>query len=153
MAQLGGVPDVLALPYGGGNTVAYARGLAESGAGGLRSLSVESACARDPGRRDPDRRSCPRPRRRRRGAPTSSPSRTSSSSRHGARSRARRASSEPSSAAGVAALLAGHVERGARVVCVITGHGLKDLQTAIEPAWPTVTADLDPDSVAEAAAP
>jgi threonine synthase len=32
---------------------------------------------------------------------------------------------EPSSAAGIAALLA-HPPSGARVVCVLTGHGLKD---------------------------
>jgi threonine synthase len=41
---------------------------------------------------------------------------------------------EPASAASVAALLAavgdGLVEPGARVVCVLTGHGLKDPDTA-----------------------
>jgi len=42
--QLGGVPDVLALPYGGGgNTVAYVRGFADAGAGFPRVLAVQSA--------------------------------------------------------------------------------------------------------------
>ena len=46
--------------------------------------------------------------------------------RRGARSRARRASSaSPLSAAGIAAVEAAG-SRGVRVVCVVTGHGLKD---------------------------
>ena len=41
--QLGGPPDVLALPYGGGgNTLAYARGFDEAGAGRPRLLSVQA---------------------------------------------------------------------------------------------------------------
>jgi threonine synthase len=41
--QLGAAPDVLALPYGGGgNTTAYARGFEEAGAGNPRLLSVQS---------------------------------------------------------------------------------------------------------------
>jgi threonine synthase len=41
--QLGAAPDVLALPYGGGgNTSAYARGFAEADAGCPRLLSVQS---------------------------------------------------------------------------------------------------------------
>ena len=41
--QLGSPPDVLALPYGGGgNTLAYARGFDEAGAGRPRLLSVQS---------------------------------------------------------------------------------------------------------------
>jgi threonine synthase len=42
--QLGGAPGVLALPYGGGgNTLAYARGLQEAGADGVRLVSVQAA--------------------------------------------------------------------------------------------------------------
>src|SRR5712691_610230 len=42
--QLGGPPDTLALPYGGGgNTCAYARGFGEAGAGVPRLLAVQSA--------------------------------------------------------------------------------------------------------------
>ena len=37
---------------------------------------------------------------------------------------------EPSSAAGVAGLLRDGVPRGARVVCVLTGNGLKDADAA-----------------------
>ncbi len=38
---------------------------------------------------------------------------------------------EPASAASVAGLLATPVEKGSKVVCVLTGHGLKDPDTAI----------------------
>jgi threonine synthase len=44
VAQFGGLPDVLALPYGGGgNTCAYVRGFDETGAGRPRMLAVQSA--------------------------------------------------------------------------------------------------------------
>jgi threonine synthase len=43
---------------------------------------------------------------------------------------------EPASAASVAGLLANGAE--GRVVCVLTGHGLKDPQTAISRAAPVV---------------
>ncbi len=51
---------------------------------------------------------------------------------------------EPASAASVAGLLKVGVEEGCRVVCVLTGHGLKDPDTAIgQVAVPTkVAADL-----------
>ena len=49
---------------------------------------------------------------------------------------------EPASAAGVAGLLAAHeageLDRGQRVVCTVTGHGLKD------PQWALRTPDGDP---------
>jgi threonine synthase len=38
---------------------------------------------------------------------------------------------EPASAAGVAGLLAGGAEGASRIACVLTGHGLKDPQTAL----------------------
>ncbi len=42
---------------------------------------------------------------------------------------------EPASAAGVAGLVAaaarGEVERGQRIVCTVTGNGLKDIETAL----------------------
>lgn len=60
---------------------------------------------------------------------------------------------EPASAAGVAGLLAaraaGQVAVGATVVCTITGHGLKDPDTAVAGAPPPVTIGID---VAAAAA-
>jgi threonine synthase len=44
LAQLGGLPDVVALPYGGGgNTCAYARGFEAAGAGMPRLVGVQAA--------------------------------------------------------------------------------------------------------------
>ena len=50
---------------------------------------------------------------------------------------------EPASAASVAGLLK-HGARGAeRVVCVLTGHGLKDPQTALDQAGAVVPCEAD----------
>jgi threonine synthase len=61
---------------------------------------------------------------------------------------------EPASAAGVAGLLQacadGQVERGAVVVCTITGHGLKDPDTAVAGAPAPVTVAIDTVSAASA---
>ena len=56
---------------------------------------------------------------------------------------------EPSSAAGVAAVLRGDVE-GERLVVTITGHGLKDPALADRLAPPPVEVDPDPDAIAGA---
>jgi threonine synthase len=48
---------------------------------------------------------------------------------------------EPASAASVAGLLAHGVGSARRVVCVLTGHGLKDPQTALRSAGPVVPCD------------
>ncbi len=48
---------------------------------------------------------------------------------------------EPASAASVAGLLAHGVRGAERVVCVLTGHGLKDPQTALERAGAVVPCD------------
>jgi threonine synthase len=153
--QLGGIPDVLALPYGGGgNTVAYGRGFAEAGAGIPRILSVEA-----------ERRAETVATAIRIAAPVHALDVAATGAEivsvsdeqiiEAWRALAREEGlfCEPASAAGVAALLAGHVASGSRVVCVITGHGLKDPQTAIDLAPPTVTVDPDFDAVAEAASP
>jgi threonine synthase len=64
---------------------------------------------------------------------------------------------EPASAAGLAGLeqlhAAGRLEPGQRIVVTVTGHGLKDIDTALEYAGDPVvlTVDADPDSVAAAA--
>ena len=58
---------------------------------------------------------------------------------------------EPSSAAGLAALVEAGVEPGARVVCVLTGHGLKDAEAAARESAAPVVVDADPDAIAEAA--
>ncbi len=51
---------------------------------------------------------------------------------------------EPASAASVAGLLTHGAPEGAeRIVCVLTGHGLKDPQTALEQAGSVVPCDAD----------
>jgi threonine synthase len=59
---------------------------------------------------------------------------------------------EPASAASVAGLLqlntAGKLPRGATVVCVLTGHGLKDPEWAIAGASQPATVPPDPAAVA-----
>ena len=59
---------------------------------------------------------------------------------------------EPASAASVAGLLQLHAEgglaAGATVVCVLTGHGLKDPEWAIAGAATPGTVAIDPDAVA-----
>jgi threonine synthase len=51
---------------------------------------------------------------------------------------------EPASAAGVAGLLVHGVDGARRVVCVLTGHGLKDPQTALTDAGAVLPCDPDP---------
>ena len=50
---------------------------------------------------------------------------------------------EPASAASVAGLLAYGAPDARRVVCVLTGHGLKDPQTALDQAAPVVPCDAE----------
>jgi len=61
---------------------------------------------------------------------------------------------EPASAAGVAGLLqaceAGEVPRGSVVVCTITGHGLKDPDTAVAGAPAPITVGIDVAAAASA---
>ena len=57
---------------------------------------------------------------------------------------------EPSSAAGLAAIRRGAV-RGDRVVVTITGHGLKDPEAADRFAPPLAQVDADPEAIAAAA--
>ena len=54
---------------------------------------------------------------------------------------------EPSSAAGLAAIRRGAVQ-GERVVVTITGHGLKDTESADRYAPPLAQVDADPDAIA-----
>lgn len=56
---------------------------------------------------------------------------------------------EPSSAAGLAAVLRGDVE-GERLVLTITGHGLKDPDSADRLAPPPLVVDADPDAISAA---
>lgn len=129
--DLGSTPDILALPYGGGgNLCAYALGFGEEGAGMPRLVAGEAA---------------------NRPGTVASAIRISEPAHADAAQRAVEDSGgsvvpvddaaileawellareeglfcEPSSAAGLAALLA-DPPLDARVICVITGHGLKD---------------------------
>ena len=54
---------------------------------------------------------------------------------------------EPSSAASVAGLLRYGPDGAARIVCVLTGHGLKDPQTALEQAGSVVPCEPEIDAV------
>jgi threonine synthase len=156
---LGSPPDAVALPYGGGgNTCAYALGFEELGAGTPRLVAAEALD---------------------RGATVASAIRIASPAH---RERAEEAVSrsggevvplgdeeileawsrlareeglfcEPSSAAGVAALEHVPPERGDVVVCVLTGHGLKDPETVARTAPEPVEVDPDPGAIAAAAEP
>jgi threonine synthase len=156
--ELGAAPDVVALPYGGGgNLSAYARGFAEAGVGlprlvggaaadragtvasavrivePVHATAVEDAIAASAG-----------------AIVRLSDDQILEAWRELAHGEGLLC--EPSSAAGVAALEHVALEPGACVVCVITGHGLKDTETAARLSPPPTPVDPDPDAIAEASA-
>jgi threonine synthase len=57
---------------------------------------------------------------------------------------------EPASAASVAGLLTHGVRDAGRVVCVLTGHGLKDAQTALEQAGAVIPCEPEIDAIEQA---
>ena len=133
LEQLGGVPDVIALPYGGGgNTVAYALGFSELGFGETlpRFLLGEASRRQDtfasairipePVHGDEVRQVLARS-----GGEVISLSEEQLASAWQALAREEGIFCEPASAAGLAAVEAAGL-RDVRVVCVVTGHGLKD---------------------------
>jgi threonine synthase len=123
--ELGGPPDVLALPYGGGgNTCAYVRGFEEAGAGMPRLLAVQSA--ERPSTFASAIRIVEPVHRERAEAAAEVVTVSDEDVLEWWRSVARQEGvfCEPASAAGVAGVAA--VRPGGRVVCVLTGHGLKD---------------------------
>lgn len=131
--QLGSAPDVLALPFGGGgNTVAYARGFSELGFGETLPRFVLGEAAR---RQDTfasairiaqpvHREEVARVLERSAGLVISL-SEEQLASAWQTLVREEGIFCEPASAAGVAAVEAAGL-RDVRVVCVVTGHGLKD---------------------------
>jgi threonine synthase len=127
--QLGGPPDVLALPYGGGgNTLAYARGFEQADAGMPRLLSVQSAQRSDTFATairiaEPVHRAQAE-------AVTEVLTVADDELLEWWRAIARLEGlfCEPASSAGVAGVA--RVRPGGRVVCVLTGHGLKDPEAA-----------------------
>ena len=123
--QLGSAPDVLALPYGGGgNTCAYALGFERSGAGRPRLLAVQS------GQRAETVASAIRivePVHREQAEAAAEVVTVGDDELvewWRAIARLEGLFCEPASAAGVAGVA--RTRAGGRVVCVLTGHGLKD---------------------------
>jgi threonine synthase len=123
--QLGGLPDVLALPYGGGgNTRAYVRGFEEAGAGMPRMLAVQSA-------RRPETFASAirivRPVHREQAEAVAEVVTVADGEIlewWRAVAREEGVFCEPASAAGVAGVA--QLRPAGVVVCVLTGHGLKD---------------------------
>jgi threonine synthase len=130
--QLGAPPDVLVLPYGGGgNTAAYFKGFTELGEPLPRIVPVQAAA-----------RGTTVASAIRIGDPVHAHEVAEAVTRTGgevltvddaeiveawrALARGEGLFCEPASAASVAGLPRAGVEAGARVVCVLTGHGLKD---------------------------
>jgi threonine synthase len=130
--ELGRAPDVLALPYGGGgNTCAYALGFREADAGLPQIVAAES-----------DERSSTFASAIRIGEPVHAAEVAVALVESGGRvatvsdeeirdawrilAREEGLFCEPASAAGVAALLRDRPPAGSTVVCIVTGHGLKD---------------------------
>jgi threonine synthase len=155
--SLGGPPDVLALPYGGGgNTVAYVAGFEELGSGMPRILSSQA-----------EHRSSTVASAIRIAEPVHQNEVESAVARHGVEiqtvsddailaawrelATAEGVFCEPSSAAGLATLAAQPPAPGTRCVCVITGHGLKDPATVERSTPPPSPVDPHPDAIAEAA--
>jgi threonine synthase len=157
VSELGGVPDAVALPYGGGgNTRALYRGFVEAGRGLPRFVCGEAA-ERSTTVASAIRIAAPAHAEHvadalheTRGAlVTLSDAEILAAWR--ALGREEGVFCEPASAAGVAALAAAGLEPGSRVVCVITGHGLKDPDTAVRDLPPVIPVDADADAIAEAA--
>ena len=154
--ELGGAPDVLALPYGGGgNTRAYALGFEESG--GVSPILAGEASKRAFTLATAIRISEPAHGREAHDAIERSGgavvSLTDEEILAAWRDLARLEGvfCEPSSAAGLAAVARQRPERGACVVCVITGHGLKDPDAAGRLSTPPAQVPPDPDAIARAA--
>ncbi len=129
--ELGSAPDILALPYGGGgNLCAYALGFGEEGAGVPRLIAAEAANRAgtvasairisEPPHAEDARRAVEDS-----GGGVVALDDTAILEAWELLAREEGVFCEPSSAAGLAALFT-DPPGNARVVCVVTGHGLKD---------------------------
>ena len=156
LEELEGLPDVLALPYGGGgNTCAYAKGFAEAGEGTPRLVAGEAAVRADtlatairiP---DPVHRADAEAAVAESGGAIVSLADAEIVAAWRDLARQEGIFCEPASAAGLAAVLK-EPPRGERVVCVVTGHGLKDPESVDRHADAPVEVDPDADAIAEAA--
>lgn len=155
--ELGSPPDVLALPYGGGgNTVAYGLGFVEAG-GTVPRIVAGEAAARATTVASAIRIAEPVHQNEAESAIARSSGEIVSLSDEEILAAWRELAEaegvfcEPSSAAGVAAIDRARPPAGSRVVCVITGHGLKDPATVERSTPPPIPVDADPDAIADAA--
>ena len=150
--ELAAPPDVVALPYGGGgNLTAYARGFAETG--GVPRLVAGEAAERATTDASAIRIGAPA-----RAAAVAEAlevsegvvvSLTDEAILRAWRELAREEGvfCEPSSAAGLAALEVADLEPGSIVVSVVTGHGLKDPESASRLSPEPIAVDPDPDAI------
>jgi threonine synthase len=156
--ELGRVPHAVALPYGGGgNLRAYARGFAEWGAGlprllagqaAERSLTLASAIRiAEPTHRDEAERAVAAS-----GGAVLTVSDGEVVDAWRDLARLEGVFCEPASAAGLAALAHADLEPGALVVCIVTGHGLKDPETVERLVPEPVEVEARADAIAEAVA-
>jgi threonine synthase len=155
LAELGGAPDALGLPYGGGgNTRAYFSGFSE--AGQLPRFVLGQAEDREKTLASAIRIAAPAHADAVLEALTATNGTlvtlTDAEILEAWRALAREEGvfCEPASAASVAAVERAGLEPGARVVCVITGHGLKDPEAALADAPPPIPVDPDPDAIGAA---
>lgn len=132
LEQLGGMPDVLTLPYGGGgNTKAYARGFLEAAGALPRFHPVEAAqrpttFASAIRISDPIHRADVEAALAQSGGSVVTVDDDEIATAWRALGHEEGVFCEPASAAGIAGLERGSARPGERVVCVVTGHGLKD---------------------------
>jgi len=149
--ELGGAPDAFVIPYGGGgNTSAYARGLRELGLdtpivsveAQHRTTTLASAIRIGDPVHAESVRDC--------GAQIVTVSDEEIVEAWRELAAVEGLFCEPSSAAGLAAIRKGAVA-GDRLAVTITGHGLKDTETAERFGPPHRFVDPDPDAIAAAA--
>ncbi len=150
--ELGEAPDAFVIPYGGGgNTRAYAKGLAESGLTtplySIESNDRPNTLASAIKIQTPVHR----PQVEASGAHILSVTDDEIVAAWLELAREEGLFCEPSSAAGLAFLRRRTDLQGARVVVTITGHGLKDPDIANRHAPPPMKVDADPDAIAAAA--
>ena len=154
--ELGEPPSVLALPYGGGgNTRAYVKGFEEAGVGMPRILAVE-ASQRDRTVASAIRIAAPahaaqvEPALERTGGTIVTVPDDAILEAWRLLAQEEGVFCEPASAAGVAGLAQAGLAPRTRVVCAVTGHGLKDPEAADRLTPPPVAVDPDPDAIAGA---
>lgn len=150
--ELGRPPDVLALPYGGGgNTTAYAKGFAEDGhrpriiaaQAAKRAVTLASAIRISEPVHEHEVAELVGEKR----AEVITVSDDDISRMWLEIASTEGVFCEPSSAAGVAALAQAGIEPGSTVVCVLTGHGLKDTEAVSTLTAVPVVVDPDVESI------